>query len=95
MHHRQALKNRNEIHVYALAFNGTFFVSRTDFDEININIFTFAPSIFQLSITRFLNKAVLVVFLYAVVQTGALNKTQHLNTNMYYKRYKGRCKLGV
>ena len=48
MHHCQALKNRNEI--YALAFNGTFFVSRTDFDEININILTFAPSIFQLSI---------------------------------------------
>ena len=33
MHHCQALKHRNEI--YALAFNGTFFVSRTDFDIFN------------------------------------------------------------
>ena len=48
IHHHQTLKIRNEI--YALAYNGTFFVSRTDFDEININIFLFAPSIFQLSI---------------------------------------------
>ena len=48
MHHRQVLKNRNEI--YALAFNGTFFVSRTDFDEININVFVFVQFIFQLSI---------------------------------------------
>ena len=48
MHHHQAFKNRNEI--YVLAFNGTFFVSRTNFDEINIIIFIFAPFIFQLSI---------------------------------------------
>ena len=44
MHHHLhvALKNRNKIH--ALEYDGTFFVSRKDFDQININISIFVGS---------------------------------------------------